>query len=85
MVMSSTSRTIAAGFFALAVAAVVFAAWPQRAHHVSDSSSTASPEVSVPASSESSLSGSSTFGGKMAQSRPDVRSRSLFAAPEGGN
>jgi hypothetical protein len=76
--MVSTSRVIVAGFIVLAIAAIVFAAWPQRDDPASHSASTISP--AAPASS-----GVSTFGGKMAESRPDVRARSLFVAPVGGN
>ncbi|OLP43434.1 hypothetical protein BJF95_21410 [Rhizobium oryziradicis] len=78
--MFSTSRTIVAGFLALAIAALVFAVWPRGAPDAIDSASKASPMSSAPMSM-----GSSTFGGKMAESRPDVRARSLFAPPAGGN
>jgi hypothetical protein len=79
LVMFSTSRVMTAGFMALAIAAIVFAAWPHQ-NHATNSASKISPALNVPASS-----GSSTFGGKMAESRPDIRARSLYVAPAGGN
>ncbi|HBF29964.1 hypothetical protein [Rhizobium sp.] len=80
MVMFSSSRVIAIGFVFLAIAAVVFAAWPRR-HEQAAVPALFTPQATVaPASS-----GASTFGGSVAKSRPDIRASGLYSAPVSGN
>lgn len=80
MVMFSSSRVIAFGFVFLAIAAVVFAAWPRNHEQVSVPALSAPQAAVAPA-----LSGVSTFGGAVAKSRPDIRASGLYSAPVNGN
>lgn len=80
MVMFSSSRVIAIGFVSLAIAAVVFAAWPRRPAPAAVSA-LSTPQAPVAPTS----SGVSTFGGAVAKSRPDIRATGLYSAPVNGN